>query len=157
MTRAIQTIVVDDAPAFDPTKRSLPISLHTAEGDPIDLAAGGGGVGPVEPVDVSGLASSIHDQFGLINADAAVQLTVKGTCHANGSGDIGRVILMVSGDNGATGTELAAVSTTSTTNVPFTLSGLVPAGWKVYVGWTQVAAGGQGTSTITEVITQPLA
>jgi hypothetical protein len=66
------------------------------------------------------------------------------------------MVLYVSGDDGATAEELDTLATASTTDVDFSLSGIIPAGYKVLCSWTQNAAGQGGSFNFQKIIVQPL-
>lgn len=148
-------VIVTQGGIADPNQEYERMILYNEDGSHYSPPAGG--VGPVTPEEAaSDLLDGIGSHFCLVSADTAVQLTVKGTCHANASGDLGRLVLMISGDDGATGTEIDQFATTSPTDVPMTLSGIVPAGWKAIVQWLQNAPGQGGTYYLPSVITQTL-
>jgi hypothetical protein len=156
MTVTPRKVIVTLGGRANPNQEYERMILYNEDGT--DYTPPAGGVGPVVPVPVdTAIADTLGSTWTLISADVATNLTIHGTCRANSNGDLGRLVLLVTGDNGATASELDQFATQSTTDVPVTLKGIIPAGWKAWVNWEQNAPGQGGSYNLGIPIVQPLA
>lgn len=115
-------------------------------------SGGGTGVGDLTPV---GFEGTVTGGWNLVDADHPVTITVLGAAKTNATGDPGTIVLIASHDDGATGTYLCRSPVTTIDWAPYSVSGVIPAGWKVHVDFTQQAAGQNGSFDVQTVTIQP--
>lgn len=154
MPSRVRKVIVSQGGTPDPNQQYERMILYNDDGSNYEPPAGG--VGDVAPV-TSEEPTTIHNQWTVLDSENTLNITVSGKVYANANHDPGKVILMISDDGGATGTTLDQLSTTTASpGVDYTIKGIVPAGYSVFVGFTQEAAGQNGQASITDVVTQIL-
>lgn len=154
MSARPRKVIVTQGGTPDPNQAYERMIMYNDDGT--DYVPPAGGIGDVAPVQ-SEAPTTIHNAWTVLDAANKLQITVSGKVNANANHDPGKAVLMISDDGGATGTTLDQMATTiASPGVDYTLRGIVPAGWSVFVGFTQEAAGQNGAATVTDVVTQVL-
>jgi len=99
---------------------------------------GGNSFSQIAPVEIGVDPSS---GFVEIEDGAAAQVIVIGTARTNSGGTPAYVEIIISDDDGATGESISRVPITTTVLEYYTVGGIVPEGWKVFLSAGQDAPG----------------